>query len=139
MNSVAIWLNNKNKFAVLSSTLTRWLKPQVMYFMIIAFVEILINICLSVNPRTSDGLNLEVLELKTGDFVQLILAGCLGLAALAFFLFQLFFAVYKSRLLAKIGQITPSESSEAYHVMDLLRAYRLSIHLKEKEARERQR
>lgn len=72
--------------------------------MIFAFMDILINICLTVvKPKNAESSPLFREEFTPGDFLQILLAGTFGLAVLAFFLFQLIFAVYKSSLLSKIG------------------------------------
>jgi len=88
LNSVATWLNDRNKFKLFTTTLTNGLKPQVMWFMAYAFLEIMINVNITViKPEGASNNVFYSGDWSSGDFVQIVLAGLLALCGMAFFFF----------------------------------------------------
>ena len=132
MNLIAWKLNDRNKFAIISSNMTRNLLPQIMWFMLYAFMEILINVCVTfIEPEMAKSVIYEG-NYSGGDFIQICVAGTLGLATLAYFIFHGIFAFHKANLLAKIGTIVPEENPHAKGIEGLIRSYRIADHMKKK-------
>lgn len=110
--------------------------PQAMFFILFAFLEILVCMGIQMIPN-NDVARLLTLEAWTsGDFLQFVVGCVLVVACLAFFAQQLKFAVSKNALLAKIAYIIPGENPEAKGVKYLLKAYRTAIKIRDAKVNE---
>jgi hypothetical protein len=99
--------------------------PQIMYFMLLLFMEALICLGITFIPTERASL-MTLMDWRSGDLVQFIFCCLFGFSISVFFFFQAIFACYKARLLANMAEVIPAENKTANGVSYLLKAYRYS-------------